>query len=203
MALKEITLANFYAGLSENRYFGAEKGQFQYAKNVDMQAEVRGMRLIGQQATDIASLNGNTGDVTLMQRLEDWFPNASGWIHVTNGQFLLNGSLVATVSAGIKGWQKIVIAGNNYVYLFGNSAVDVYAVGTNTYTTAVASISGTTAYRPTINAAGAVFVGVGDKVYSVSGVSPTTATVLLTIGQGEDITALTRFSTEFKIYSKV
>ena len=161
------------------------------------------MRLIGDQVLDIASFNGNTGDIVLMQRLEDWFPNASGWIHVMNGQFLLNGSIVAGVSSGVRGWQKIVIAGNNYVYLFGNTAVDLYAVGTNTYTTAVASVSGTVAYRPTINAAGAVFVGVGDKVYSVSGVSPTTSTAILTIGQGEDITALTRFSSEFKIYSKV
>lgn len=67
-----------------------------------MQAEVRGMRLIGDQVVDIASLNSNTGDIVLMQRLEDWFPNASGWIHVTNGQFLLNGSYVSGVSTGIK-----------------------------------------------------------------------------------------------------
>lgn len=106
-----------------------------------MQAEVRGMRLIGDQVVDIASFNSNTGDCTLMQRLEDWFPNASGWIHVVNGQFLLNGAFVASVSTGVKGWQKIVIAGNNYVYLFGNTAIDLYAVGTGIYTANVASIS--------------------------------------------------------------
>lgn len=129
------------------------------------------MRLIGEQALDIASFNGTTGDVTLMQRLEDWFPNASGWIHFIAGVMYLNGSIVTGIpSAGIKGWQKIVIAGNNYVYLFGNSSIDVYAVGTGIYSTAVASISGTNTYRPSINAGGAVFVGVGDKVYSVSGV---------------------------------
>ena len=58
MALKEITLANFYSGLSENRYFGAEKGQFQYAKNVDMQAEPRGMRLIADQVQNETYFNG-------------------------------------------------------------------------------------------------------------------------------------------------
>jgi hypothetical protein len=60
MALKEFTLANFYNGLSENHYFGAEKGQFQLAKNVDCQTEPRGMRLIADQIVDIASFNGVT-----------------------------------------------------------------------------------------------------------------------------------------------
>lgn len=64
-----------------------------------MQAEVRGMRLIGQQATDIASFNGTTGDVTLMQRLEDWFPNYSGWIHVIGNSLYLNGAFVANLSS--------------------------------------------------------------------------------------------------------
>jgi hypothetical protein len=77
MAIKEFTLANFYSGLSENHYFGADKGQFQFASNVDCQAEPRGMRLIANQETDIAYFNGTTGDCTLMQRLEDWFPNYS------------------------------------------------------------------------------------------------------------------------------
>ena len=56
------------------------------------------MRLIGEQALDIASFNGNTGDIVLMQRLEDWFPNYSGWIHVMNGQLFLNGVFVANLS---------------------------------------------------------------------------------------------------------
>ncbi len=129
MALKEITLANFYAGLSENRYFGAEKGQFQYAKNVDMQAEVRGMRLIGQQAVDIASFNGSTGDVTLMQRLEDWFPNYSGWIHVIADTLYLNGSFVASLSTGVKGWAPYFSGSTPYVYIFSASKVDQYQVG--------------------------------------------------------------------------
>ena len=98
MALKEITLANFYSGLSENKYFGAEKGQFQYAKNVDVQAEVRGMRLIADQVVDIATFNGSTGDCTLVQRLEDWFPNFSGWIHVIDNSLYLNGAFVASLS---------------------------------------------------------------------------------------------------------
>lgn len=53
MAIKEITLANFYSGLSENRYFGIEKGQFQMAKNIDCQVEPRGMRLIADQIYDL------------------------------------------------------------------------------------------------------------------------------------------------------
>jgi len=63
-----------------------------------MQAEVRGMRLIGEQAVDIASFNGQTGDCTLMQRLEDWFPNYSGWIHVIADQLYLDGVFVASLS---------------------------------------------------------------------------------------------------------
>jgi hypothetical protein len=88
-----------------------------------------------------------------MQRLEDWFPNASGFIHFISGQMFKNGVLVAgTPSTGIKGWQKIVVSGNNYVYLFGNSSVDLYTVASNTYTPNVATITGSSVtYRPSIN----------------------------------------------------
>lgn len=40
------------------------------------------MRLIAEQTVDIASFNGSTGDCTLMQRLDDWFPNYTGWAHI-------------------------------------------------------------------------------------------------------------------------
>lgn len=132
MALKEITLANFYSGLSENHYFGAEKGQFQYAENVDCQAEPRGMRLVAKQTESSFEFNGTTGDCTLIQDLGDWFTDASGWIHVIGNQLFLNGNYVASVSTGVKGWNKIKLSGsnNNFVVLFGNSSVDIYNVST-------------------------------------------------------------------------
>lgn len=60
------------------------------------------MRLIGDQVVDIASFNGATGDIVLMQRLEDWFPNYSGWITIIGNGLYLNGTFVANVSAGVK-----------------------------------------------------------------------------------------------------
>lgn len=87
-----------------------------------------------------------------MQRLEDWFPNASGWLHVVNNILYFNGNQVSgTLSTGIKGWQKIVVSGNNYVYLFGNSGIDLYNVGSSTLTPAAASLTGSVTYRPSVN----------------------------------------------------
>lgn len=129
MALKEFTLANFYSGLSENHYFGAEKGQFQFASNVDCQAEPRGMRLIANQETDIASFNGTTGDCILMQRLDDWFPNYSGWIHVISDTLYVDGVFVASLSSGVKGWAPYFSGSTPYVYIFSATKVDQYQVG--------------------------------------------------------------------------
>ena len=118
-----------------------------------------------------------------------------------------DGSVIAGVpSTGIKGWQKVVVAGNNYVYLFGNNAIDLYNVSANTYTSAIASFSSPSSvtYRPSVSIASAVLVGAGDAVYQVSGIPASVViTKVITIAIAEDITAITRFSSEFKIYTKV
>lgn len=71
------------------------------------------MRLIAEQQLDPTmtnDFNGVTGDCVLKQRLEDWFQNASGWIHIIGNSLFKNGVGVAGIlGSNVKGWQHIIV----------------------------------------------------------------------------------------------
>jgi len=108
-----------------------------------------------------------------MGRLEDWFSNQSGWLHVVNDKLYKNGVLVGSLSSGVTGWCQSSISSSAYVLFFGTSTIDVLNVGTNAITLAVGSFTGYGTARPTLSlttddsSGGTVYFGAGHKIKKV------------------------------------
>lgn len=207
MAIQQWTWSNFYLGIWEDRRFWAEKGYFQANYGIDTQAEPRWIRL---NAWIVEQYDFDYGNCTLMGRLEDWFSNQSGWLHVVNDKLYKNGILVGSLSSWVTGWCQSSISSGAYVLFFGTSAIDVLNVSTNTLTLSIWSFTGYGTARPTLSmttddsSGWTVYFWSWHKIKKVLHTWPTTVAVsdVLTVSIGEQITWLTRYNTEYRVYTK-
>lgn len=206
MAIQQWTWANFYQGISEDRYFWAEKWLFQANFNIDTQSEPRWARL---QWKEQSQYSFDASEIKLVQRLEDWFDNQSGFIHIVDQKLYKNWVFVWLVSSWVTGWQRSTIAGNAYVLIFGQS-LDIYAVWSGTLTLAVTSLTSTATARPSLSitwddsTGSTTYVWVGNIVKQILHTGATTVAVsdALFVQAWDQITGITRYNTEFRVYTK-